>query len=208
MKKSVKQGVNFAFAMTLVCSLGAGGAVWEADAATADVTEDGVYVGRAFDADYDKMLEDFAAAAPANTSAVYADDAVLSVTYNGDENSKTMDDAIYKISSGTVTATTPWPYTHLVFEMSSPDGSAKLGEMGLYLRELEDASTYGPVDFDADLLDPASATEIGASKTKIAVDMQTYATNAELTSMVNNGIAGYHLVAKAGQTGTVLLHDV
>ncbi|MBS1399463.1 MAG: hypothetical protein HPZ86_01565 [Clostridia bacterium] len=208
MKKSVKQGVNFAFAMTLVCSLGAGVAVWEADAATADVTEDGVYVGRAFDADYDKMLEDFAAAAPANTSAVYADDAVLSVTYNGDENSKTMDDAIYKISSGTVTATTPWPYTHLVFEMSSPDGSAKLGEMGLYLRELEDASTYGPVDFDADLLDPASATEIGASKTKIAVDMQTYATNAELTSMVNNGIAGYHLVAKAGQTGTVLLHDV
>lgn len=59
MKKSVKQGVNFAFAMTLVCSLGAGVAVWEANAATADVTEDGVYVGRAFDADYDKMHEDF-----------------------------------------------------------------------------------------------------------------------------------------------------
>ncbi|MBQ7408285.1 MAG: hypothetical protein IJW13_03330 [Clostridia bacterium] len=181
--------------------------IFSAFAATEEVMQDGNYVGRTFNADYDKMIEDFAVSQPAN-QANYVSDGVLQVAYNGDENSNNMDGAIYKIASSTASTTTPWPYTHLVFEMSSPDGSATLEELAIHLREVGDASTTAAIDLNADILDPSSLTQIGTTKTAIALDLLVYVTNAELTSLVNGGLAGYHLVAKAGCTGTLVIHDV
>lgn len=215
MTKVIRRGTIFVLATVLALSLFLSVCPIWANAATEDVTQDGKYVGRTFNADYDKMLEDFSSAKPSDPSANYFSDGVLSVTYDGDVNSNTVDNAIYKIASGTATDTNAWPYDILVIEMSSPAGDASLSDMALYLRDISDV-VYGeeegtPTAIDlTEMLSPFSAEdEIGTEKTKIALDMRTYLNdNAPDSAILAKGVTGYHLVAKEGATGTVWIHDI
>lgn len=215
MTKVIRGGTIFVLAAVLALSLFLSVRPIFTNAATEDVTQDGKYVGRTFNADYDKMLEDFSSTVPSGADANYFSDGVLSVTYDGDVNSNTMDNAIYKIASGTASDTNAWPYDILVIEMSSPAGDASLEDMALYLRDITD-TVYGTeegvptaIDLTEMLSVLSDADEIGTGKTKIALDMRTYLNDyAPDSAILAKGVTGYHLVAKAGATGTVWIHDV